>query len=381
MADHPIRFLSPTQHADIAASSGGSLAAVVNPVENSEGSDGILRRDLAAELNALTAADHALTAPAVDHSSAEPADNDLFPSELTTALAETLARRHVVILRDTGWRLPLAPVLEFLAAIVIELILAAMILMLGLHGGLAGHGGRSHMNHGGASAAIGGVVAEASAPKSPKVPHSWHLPRRLPPPPSLPADIHTPVAWVVPHPKSFHNPIIGIPHQQDAWVAPTPDLAPRVVPHVGGTGRGRSRGPQPTAVRQLGRSRNYNPNAGLGPPVPLLKGQQGGQSGVGLGRGRGLSDADGGVKVLSWGREHVPIKYQIDPAYMSGTYRAWISASGRVTKVKVVKSCGHPSMDQSFIDVVEHTRFAPAISDGVPISSAINITLSYGSPD
>ena len=98
-----------------------------------------------------------------------------------------------------------------------------------------------------------------------------------------------------------------------------------------------------------------------------------------MGRGRGPADADGGVKVLAWGSQHVPIKYQIDPIYMRGTYQVTVSASGKITKVKIIKSCGHPAMDQSFIDTLEGTRFSPAISGGVPISSRINISLSFGS--
>ena len=91
--------------------------------------------------------------------------------------------------------------------------------------------------------------------------------------------------------------------------------------------------------------------------------------------------AESCARVLSWGTEQVPVKYQIDPIYVSGTYQVWVSASGRVRKVKIIKSCGHPSMDQAFIDVLVHTRFSPAISNGVPVSSHIPITLSNGSPD
>ncbi len=312
----------------------------------------------------------------IDH-----ADDDGFPNDLTQMLSDTMAQRHVVVWREQGWRVPVAPILEFLAAVAIELLLLAAIVFLGMHGGLTGHGGRQTSQSSSRATAVGGVLASTAVVSAPRVPQTWHLSHHLPRPPTLPSTLHDPVAIKFAHPDNSHNAIIGVPRHADAWSAPTPNMAPRPVPHaVVSRHPARSRGPQPAAVRHLGqRSRNPNPNAGFGPAVPLLKGQRGGGAGAGAGRGRGLVDADGGVKVLAWGSQHVPVKYQIDPMYMRGTYRVWISASGRVTKVKIIKSCGHPSMDQSFIDTLERTRFSPAMSGGAPIPSKINITLSFGS--
>jgi TonB family protein len=307
--------------------------------------------------------------------------DDGFPDQLTQMLADTMAQRHLVVWRDRGWRVPVAPILEFLAAVVIELLILLAIIFIGLHGGLAGHGGRRGGQISANATAVGGILTSSAAVTSPHVPSSWHLSHQIPRPPTLPSTLHDPVALKFPHPDNSHDAIIGIPRHTDAWTAPTPEIAPRAV-RTKHTSRQptRSRGPQPSAVTHMqGRSRYSNPNAGFGPPVPLLKGQRGGQSGAGLGRGRGPADADGGIKVLAWGSQHIPLRYQVDPVYMHGTYRVWISASGRVTKVTVVKSCGHLSMDQSFINTLERTRFSPAISNGVPISSKINITLSFGS--
>ncbi|MGC8559388.1 MAG: energy transducer TonB family protein [Phycisphaerae bacterium] len=385
MAENPGRLLSPTIDADLTAGSGSLIdpptdASAGEPDQTDD--PGQPTSPPPYDVSALYAADHALPYNAADETAPGGPVDELFPSALTQELAETVSRRHVVVLREAGWRLPVAPILEFFAALLLELLFVALIVVLGMRGGLSGHGGRNHADSSSASAAaIGGVITQTSAVSTPKVPTSWHLSHRLPPPPSLPAELHTPVAMVFPHPDSTHNLIIGIPRQQNAWIAPTPDIAPRPARHAVGKGHARSRGPQPPGMSRLGRSRNYNPNAGLGPPISLFKGQHGGQSGAGMGRGRGNSDADGGVKVLSWGTEHVPIKYQIDPIYVRGTYRVWVSASGRVTKVKIIKSCGHPSMDQTFIDVLENTRFSPAISNGVPVSSRISITLSNGSRD
>ena len=308
-------------------------------------------------------------------------DDDGFPDDLTRMLSDTMAQRHVVVWRERGWRVPVAPILEFLAAVAIELLLLVVIVLLGMHGGLAGHGGRRTSQSSSRAAAVGGVLVSTAVVNAPRVPQSWRLSHHLPKPPTLPSTLHDPVAIKFAHPDNSRNAIIGVPRDADAWSAPTPNMAPRPVPHaVVSRHLAQSRGPQPAAVRRLGRrSRNPNPNAGFGPPVPLLKGQRGGRSGAGAGRGRGLVDADGGVKVLAWGSQHVPIKYQIDPMFMRGTYRVWISASGQVKKVKIIKSCGHPSMDQSFIDTLERTHFSPAISGGAPVSSEINITLSFGS--
>ncbi len=385
MAENPGRLLSPTIDADLASDSGSLIDPPIDApagAPDPTGDPGQPTSPHSHDLGAWYAADHALAVdPADENSPGDPVE-ELFPSALTQELADTVSRRHVVVIREAGWRLPVAPILEFFAALLLELLFVALIVVLGMRGGLSGHGGRNHADSSGASAAaIGGVITHTSAVSTPKIPTSWHLSHRLPPPPSLPADLHTPVVLKFRHPDSTHNLIIGIPRQQNAWIAPTPTIAPRPVRHAVGKGHARSRGPQPAGMSRLGRSRNYNPNAGLGPPISLFKGQHGGQSGAGMGRGRGASDADGGVKVLSWGAEHVPIKYQIDPIRVSGTYRVWVSASGRVTKVKIIKSCGHPSMDQCFIDVLEHTRFSPAISNGIPVSSRIPITLSNGSPD
>lgn len=386
MAENPGRLLPPTIDADLAADSG----SLIDPPTDAHAGESDPMDDPGQpispppyDVRAWYAADHAVSIDPTDHNSSGHPVDELFPSALTQELADTVSRRHVVVIREAGWRLPVAPILEFFAALLLELIFVALIVVLGMRGGLSGHGGRNHADGSSASAAaIGGVITHTSAVSTPKIPTSWHLSHRLPPPPSLPAELHTPVALVFPHPDSTHDLIIGIPRQQNAWIAPTPNIAPRPVRrHAEGSGPARSRGPQPAGMSRLGRSRNYNPNAGLGPPISLFKGQHGGQSGAGMGRGRGNSDADGGVKVLSWGAEHVPIKYQIDPIYVSGTYRVWVSASGRVTKVKIIKSCGHPSMDQCFIDVLEHTRFSPAILNGIPVSSHIPITLSNGSPD
>lgn len=319
------------------------------------------------------------TATIMGRDGASLADEE-FSTELTQTLADTMAQRHVVVWRDRGWRVPVAPVLEFLAAAAIELILFVSIIVLGMHGGFAGHGGRRGSHAASNATAIGGVMMQSTVTSVPRVSPSWHLSRHLPKPPTLPSSLHDPVAIKFPHPDNSHNAIIGIQRHVDAWAAPTPEIAPKAVPHaVVHRHPVRSRGPQPAAVRRLQRSRYSNPNAGFGRRVSLLKGQRGGSEGAGMGRGRGLSDADGSIKVLAWGSQHIPIKYQIDPIYMRGTYRVSVSVSGRVTNVKILKSCGHPAMDQSFIDTLERTRFSPAISGGVPIVSKINITLSFGS--
>ncbi len=318
-----------------------------------------------------------------------PGSQDFWPADeshfdlLAQGLADTLAQRRLIILRERGLRIPLAPVLEFMAAIAIEAALLLIMIFLGHMGGFAGHGGNAGGHHPATpSAAVGGILIPDTLTAAPQVPQNWRLSAHIPRPPTLPSTVHLPVVLRFAHPDNSRNGIIGIADAAHAWAAPTPDVAPRfkVRRKILKT-PARSRGPQPAQVARLVRSRSANPNAGFGAPVSLLKGQGSGSgSSGGNARGRGLADASRGIGVLEWGPQHIPIKYQIDPVPMKGEYMVSVSAAAEVTKVAIVKSCGHPSMDQSFIDTLERTKFSPAISNGIPHDSKIPITMSFGNP-
>ncbi|MGC9260503.1 MAG: energy transducer TonB [Phycisphaerae bacterium] len=320
-----------------------------------------------------------------------------WPHPLSAAEAAELAwlaeTHRIIVLRLKQWVIPVSGLLSFLVAVLIEAALVAAVWWV-LHWHPSGGGGGNMRSESGSSTAVGGIIQSVGLNSLPSNPAKRWRPGPLPAPPNLPNKPiwkpHTDALALLDNTNPFHAalPVIGINNAHNAWVAPSHILAPRTVHtqislrDVPGQ-RTRGRGPQPN-------SRGPQPDAavgggGDGGTIQLFKhGAKtalGSAVGGGPGRGRGAGVGGGGSIVRPPPNPIMPLKYQFAwPAHLvNPKFQLTILPDGSVAAVKVLRSSGHPAIDQSIIDALMQARFLPNIIGGKPVESKFVIRYNLSS--
>jgi TonB family protein len=392
MSDSPIHVVPPPV-ADLFRQSAGRLASVGDIALMDE------QHNLTALHNIGNTTDATVLESAVDEPALLPSATELgnltWPHPLSPQEAAELAwlaeTHRIIVLRLKQWVIPVSGLLSFLVAVLIEVALVGAIWWM-LHWHLSGGGG-NRLSESGSSTAIGGIIQTAGLNSLPSNPTKRWRPGPLPAPPNLPNKPmwkpHTDALALLDNTNPFHAtlPLIGINSSHNAWIAPSHILAPKTVhtqisvrnvPGQRTRGRGLqpdSRGPQPDAAG----------GGGDGGIIQLFKhGAKtglGSATGGGPGRGRGAGVGGGGSIVKPPPNPIMPLKYQFAwPKHLvNPKFQLTILPDGNVAAVKVLRSSGHPTIDQAIIDALMQARFLPDIVGGKPVQSKFVIRYNLSS--
>jgi TonB family protein len=166
--------------------------------------------------------------------------------------------------------------------------------------------------------------------------------------------------------------VIGVPQGPNTWVQPRlpkiPHMLPRPREHrdtnaprvaVRPRSRGpRSRGPLHPGAQDGGVTFNFMKNPSKFPGAD------------GSGRGRGGWSADSQATPKQDPLPELPLKYMLAGTKVQIVVRVLVLPNGRVRKVTIVKSSGHPTIDHLFMGaILNHWKFVPARKNNIPIRS------------
>lgn len=349
--------------------------------------------DTPAQTQLFATADH-IPEPSSDSELADLTSEKRLSAEEAAELAWLAETHRVIVLRLKQWVIPVSGLLSFLLAVLFEAGMVTMVWWL-LHWHPLGGGGGNMQRSGGSSTAVGGIIQSSGLNTLPSNPVKRWRPGRLPTPPSLPdKPLWTPHSRALAvldnaNPLNITLPVIGINSNHQAWLAPSHTVAPKT-PHFkisqrddpGRHSHTRTRGPQPN-------SRGLQPDATGGGrggrPIQLFKpGTKtglGSATGSGPGRGRGAGVGGGGSIVKPPPNPIMPLKYQFAwPAHLvNPRFQLTIRRDGSVASVKVLRSSGHPGIDQAIINALMQARFLPDIVGGKPVQSKFVISYNLSS--
>src|SRR5206468_2930009 len=100
-------------------------------------------------------------------------------------------------------------------------------------------------------------------------------------------------------------------------------------------------------------------------------------------------ETNGGAGVGPQNAGYVPPKFLVryKPPYpeearvqhLEGTVLLLVSidAEGHLTSTEIGRSCGHPRLDRAAFSAVQSWRFSPALQNGVPIATKVELPVSF----
>ncbi len=161
--------------------------------------------------------------------------------------------------------------------------------------------------------------------------------------------------------------VIGVPQGPNTWVQPR---LPKV-PHV----LDRPRQHRDTNVRRVAvRPRSRGPlqpgSQNDGVTFNFMKYPSKFPGAGGSAKGRGGWSANGQATPKKDPLPELPLKYMLAGTKIHIVVRVLVLPDGRVRKVKIVKSSGHPTIDHLFMGaILNHWSFIPARKNNIPIRS------------
>ncbi len=168
--------------------------------------------------------------------------------------------------------------------------------------------------------------------------------------------------------------VIGVAQGPNTWAQPRLPKVPHVqarprqhrdihVHRVASVSHPRSRGPRSRGPLQSGGQDD-------GVTFNFVKNPADFPGAGGSARGRGGWSADSPATPKQDPLPELPLKYMLSGTKVQIVVRVLVLPDGRVKKVTIVKSSGHPTIDHLFIGaILNHWKFVPARKNNIPIRS------------